>query len=292
MNFMKLLILIYGENMKISEKFKELNRKKDGALIAYICTGDPTPQETKEYVEALIRGGTDIIELGLPYSDPIADGPIIQAGIERSLNAGMTPDLYFEVVASLNVDIPIVAMTYYNIIFRRGHEKFCKDCVLSGISGIIVPDLPIEEAEELAFICKKTNINLIFLVGPTTTEYRMEKILALGSGFIYLITRPGVTGKRTVISNSTVEFIQKVRTNLPKVVGFGISEKQQAVEIIRAGAKGVVVGSAFVDIIASKVDVSQRLEMLAKDLKEGCQNISEIHSIESRNVGFLTPLRA
>jgi tryptophan synthase alpha chain len=209
----------------------------------------------------------------LPFSDPIADGHTIQAGIKRALNAGMTPDLYFEVVASLNVDIPKVAMTYYNIIFRRGHEKFCKDCVLSGISGIIVPDLPIEVAEELAFICNKNNINLIFLVGPTTTEYRMEKILVMGSGFIYLITRPGVTGKRTIISNKTVEFIQKVRTNLPKVVGFGISDKKQAIEIIRAGAKGVVVGSAFVDIIASKVDVSKRLKMLSKDLKEGCKII-------------------
>jgi len=277
--------------MKISEKFRELNRKKEGALIAYICTGDHTAEESIDYVKALIRGGTDIIELGLPFSDPVADGPTIQEGNDRALNAGMTPDLYFEVIASLKVDIPIVAMTYYNIIFRRGHEKFCKDCVLSGISGIIVPDLPIDEAEDFSFTCKKNNINLIFLLGPTTTEYRMEKILAMGSGFIYLMARPGVTGKRTIISNSTVELIQKVRTDLPKVVGFGISDKKQAVEIIGAGANGVVVGSAFVDIIASKVEVSKRLEMLAKDLKEGCKNISEIHSIESRNVEFLTPLR-
>jgi tryptophan synthase alpha chain len=278
--------------MKINERFRELNGKKEGALIAYICAGDPTPEETIEYVMALKKGGVDIIELGLPFSDPIADGHTIQAGIKRALIAGMTPDLYFEVVASLNIDIPIVAMTYYNIIFRRGHEKFCKDCILSGISGIIVPDLPIDEAEELLFMCKKYNINLIFLVGPTTTDYRMKKILAMGSGFIYLVTRPGVTGKRTIISNRTLEFIQKIRTNLPKVVGFGISEKKQAVEIIRAGAKGVVVGSAFVEIIASKVDVSKRLEMLAKDLKEGCKNISEEHCRELRNVEFLAPLRA
>jgi tryptophan synthase alpha chain len=277
--------------MKISQKFRELNRKKEGALISYICTGDPTPQETKEYVDALIRGGTDIIELGLPFSDPIADGHTIQAGIERALNSGMTPDLYFEVVSSLNVDIPIVTMTYYNIIFRRGHEQFCRDCVLSGISGIIVPDLPIEEAEELAFISKKNNINLIFLVGPTTTGYRMERILATASGFIYLVTRPGVTGKQTVISNSTVEIIQKVRTNLPKVVGFGISDRKQVVEIIKAGATGVVVGSAFVDIIAGKVDVPKRLEILAKDLKEGCKNISEIH-VESKHAEILAPIEA
>jgi tryptophan synthase alpha chain len=278
--------------MKISEKFMELNDKKEGALIAYICTGDPTLQETKEYVEALKRGGADIIELGLPFSDPIADGPTIQKGMERALNAGMTPDLYFEVVASLNIDIPLVAMTYYNLIIRRGLEKFVKDCALSGISGLIVPDLPIEEAEELAFISKRNDIDLIFLVGPTTTDYRMEKILSMGSGFIYLVTRSGVTGLQTVISDTTGEFIQKVKTNLPKVVGFGISNKKQVVEIIRAGAKGVVVGSAFVDIIACRVNVPQRLEMLAGELKKGCKNIGEINVVASRNVEFLSPLRA
>jgi tryptophan synthase alpha chain len=278
--------------MKISEKFMELNDKKEGALIAYICTGDPTLQETKEYVEALKRGGADIIELGLPFSDPIADGPTIQKGMERALNAGMTPDLYFEVVASLNIDIPLVAMTYYNLIIRRGLEKFVKDCALSGISGVIVPDLPIEEAEELAFISKRNDIDLIFLVGPTTTDYRMEKILSMGSGFIYLVTRSGVTGLQTVISDTTGEFIQKVKTNLPKVVGFGISNKKQVVEIIRAGAKGVVVGSAFVDIIACRVNVPQRLEMLAGELKKGCKNIGEINVVASRNVEFLSPLRA
>lgn len=257
--------------MKISDKFRELNNKKEGALIAYICNGDPTPQETKYYVEALIRGGVDIIELGLPFSDPVADGPIIQKGMERALNAGMTPDLYFEVVASLNLDIPLVVMTYYNIIFRRGLEKFAKDCVLSGISGVIVPDLPIEEVEELAFISKRNELDLIFIAGPTTTDYRMKKILAMGSGFIYLVTRLGVTGLQTVISDTTGEFIKNVNTDLPKVVGFGISNKKQVVEIIRAGAKGVVVGSAFVDIIARRINVSQRLETLARELKKGCQ---------------------
>jgi tryptophan synthase alpha chain len=278
--------------MKISEKFRELNNKKEGALIAYICTGDPASQETKEYVEALIRGGADIIELGLPFSDPVADGPIIQKGMERALKAGMTPDLYFKVVASLNVDIPLVVMTYFNLILKRGLEKFVKDCLLSGISGVIVPDLPIEEAEELTFICKRNDIDLIFLMGPTTTDYRMDKILAMGSGFIYLVTRSGVTGQKTVISDATGELIQRVNTNLPIVVGFGISNKDQVVEIIGSGAEGVVVGSAFVDIIACRVNVPQRLETLARELKNGCKNIAEINVVESRNVEFLSPLRA
>lgn len=255
--------------MKISEKFRKLKTNNEGALIAYICAGDPTPEATREYVEALVRGGADIIELGLPFSDPVADGPTIQAGIERALNGGMTPDIYFETAGSLDVDIPLVVMTYYNLIFRRGLEKFVKDCVSSGISGIIVPDLPAEESEELAAFCKKYDVDLIFLVAPTTTESRMKRILAQGTGFIYLVARLGVTGARADIAGSTRELIKRVKTATPKAVGFGISNGKQASEIIRAGADGVIVGSAFVDIIAGGNDAEERLEALARELKEG-----------------------
>lgn len=255
--------------MKISEKFSELKKKKEGALIAYICAGDPTTEATKEYVTALVRGGVDVIELGLPFSDPVADGPTIQAGIERALNGGMTPDIYFKAVGSLRVHIPLVVMTYYNLIFKRGLEKFVKDCVASGISGIIVPDLPAEEAGELAGFCKQYEIDLIFLVAPTTTESRMKRILSQGTGFIYLVARLGVTGARSDIANSTRELIKRVKTSTPKAVGFGISNGRQAAEIIGAGADGVIVGSAFVDIIAGGKDAAEKLEALARELKEG-----------------------
>lgn len=255
--------------MKISEKFRELKSKKEGALIAYICAGDPSPEATKEYVEALARGGADIIELGLPFSDPVADGPTIQAGIERALAGGMNPDIYFETVSSLNINIPLVVMTYYNLIFRRGLEKFVKDCVASGISGIIVPDLPAEESGELAAFCKKYDVDLIFLVAPTTTEARMKRILAQGTGFIYLVARLGVTGARADIAGSTRELIKRVKTATPRAVGFGISNGRQAAEIIGAGADGVIVGSAFVDIIAGGKDTAEKLEALARELKEG-----------------------
>ncbi|MDD5615571.1 MAG: tryptophan synthase subunit alpha [Candidatus Methanoperedens sp.] len=254
--------------MRISEKFSELKKKKEGALIAYICAGDPTPSATKEYVTALVRGGADIIELGLPFSDPTADGPTIQAGIERSLNGGMTPDIYFRTVASLKMHIPLVVMTYYNIIFKRGHEKFVKDCAASGISGIIVPDLPPEESGDLAGFCRKNDVDLIFLVAPTTTDERLKRILAEAKGFIYLVARLGVTGARSDVASSTRELIQRVKTTTPKAVGFGISSGKQAAEIICAGADGVIVGSAFVDIIASGKDVPARLEVLARELKE------------------------
>lgn len=255
--------------MKLSEKFIELKKKKEGALIAYICAGDPTPDATKEYVTALVRGGADIIELGLPFSDPTADGPTIQAGIERALDGGMTPDVYFRMVGSLKVHIPLVVMTYYNIIFKRGLEKFVKDCAASGISGIIVPDLPPEESGELAGFCKKNDINLIFFVAPTTTDERMKHILSEGIGFIYLVARLGVTGARADVAASTRDLIKRVKTTTPRAVGFGISNGKQAAEIIRAGADGVIVGSAFVDIIASGKDVTARLEALARELKEG-----------------------
>lgn len=255
--------------MKISEKFRQLKARKEGALIAYICAGDPTPAATEEYVTALVRGGADIIELGLPFSDPVADGPTIQAGIQRALDGGMTPDIYFKTISSLDLDVPLVVMTYYNIIFKRGLPKFVKDCNTSGISGIIVPDLPPEESGDLADICKEYDVDLIFLVAPTTTGSRMERILAQGTGFIYLVARLGVTGARADVAVSTKELINRVKTATPKAVGFGISNGRQAAEIIRAGADGVIVGSAFVDIIAKGEDVPGRLEALARELKDG-----------------------
>ncbi len=256
--------------MKLSEKFGELKKKKEGALIAYICAGDPDPRATKQYVEALVRGGADIIELGLPFSDPVADGPTIQAGIERALHAGMTPDIYFKTASAIKLHIPLVVMTYYNLIFKRGPEKFVKDCAASGISGIIVPDLPAEESEELSHLCKKYDIDLIFFIAPTTTESRMKKILAQGTGFIYLVARLGVTGARADIAGSTRDLINRVKTDTPRAVGFGISKGEQASLLIRAGADGVIVGSAFVDLIAGGGDdVAKKLEDLASELKEG-----------------------
>jgi tryptophan synthase alpha chain len=166
-------------------------------------------------------------------------------------------------------------MTYYNLIFKRGLEKFVKDCVASGISGIIVPDLSAEESGELAGFCKKYGVDLIFLVAPTTTEQRMKRILAEGTGFVYLVARLGVTGARKDIAASTCELVERVKTATPKAVGFGISNGKQASEIIRTGADGVIVGSAFVDIIASGKDVPERLEALARELKEGIRSASK-----------------
>ncbi len=255
--------------MRIAEKFVQLKARREGALIAYVCGGDPTPEATKEYVTALVRGGADIIVLGLPFSDPVADGPTIQAGIQRALDGGMTPDVFFRMAGSLRLHIPLVVMTYYNLIFKRGISKFAKDCATSGISGIIVPDLPPEESDELLAACKENDIDLIYLIAPTTTGERMKRILAEGTGFIYLVARLGVTGARADVAASTRELIKRVITETPKAVGFGISNGRQAAEIIQAGADGVIVGSAFVDIIAKSEDVPAKLEAKARELKDG-----------------------
>ncbi len=255
--------------MNIPDKFLELRARDESALIAYVCAGDPTPDATEGIVQALIHGGADIVELGLPFSDPVADGPTIQAASERALSAGMNSDRYFELIGSLDVEVPLVCMTYYNLIFKRGIEKFVHDCKDAGISGIIVPDLPVEESEELAECCVKNSVDFIFLIAPTTTEERINMILEHGSGFMYLVSRVGVTGARSDVAESTTKLLSRVKTDIPKSVGFGISNGKQAKEVVEDGADAVIVGSAFVDIIASGNDVNARLEALAKELKDG-----------------------
>lgn len=250
--------------MRISGTFSDLKKQKKGALIAYVCAGDG---DTPSIVNALVRGGADIVELGLPFSDPVADGPTIQASIQRALDAGMNPDMYFDMVANLDVDVPLVVMTYYNLIFKRGLERFVRDCSDSGITGMIVPDLPPEESEELAGYCKKHGVDLIFLVAPTTRGDRLENILKRGTGFLYLVSRLGVTGARADVALSTKEVLDRVKTDTPRAVGFGISSGEQAASVFKSGADGVIVGSAFVDIIASGQDVAGRLESLASEIK-------------------------
>ena len=254
---------------KISEKFSELREKGEGALICYIMAGDPSAEATGEFVKALAAGGADIIELGFPFSDPVADGPTIQVAGQRALAAGMDIRHYFELVKSLDVRIPLVCMTYYNPVFRYGVEKFVEGAAEAGISGLIIPDIPVEEAADLKNSCEKHGLDLIFLVAPTTTDERIRKILQRGSGFLYLVSRLGVTGAREDVSSSTKELLSRVETKIPKAVGFGISTGKQAEEVRKAGADAVIVGSAFVRIIEEGKDVNEKLEALARELKSG-----------------------
>ncbi|HWR25715.1 MAG TPA: tryptophan synthase subunit alpha [Methanosarcina sp.] len=257
------------KRQKISEKLSELREKKEGALICYVMAGDPSLEATGETVKSLAAGGADIIELGFPFSDPVADGPTIQAAGQRALAAGMDTQGYFELVRALNVQIPLVCMTYYNPVFRYGVDKFVEQAAEAGISGLIIPDIPVEETTELKQSCERYGLDLIFLIAPTTTPDRIRKILEKGSGFVYLVSRLGVTGTREEVSSSTKELLSRVETELPKAVGFGISTGKQAEEVREAGADAVIVGSAFVKIIEEGKAVNEKLEALARELKSG-----------------------
>jgi tryptophan synthase alpha chain len=247
------------------------------ALIPYLVAGDPDVESTKEYVRALARGGADLIELGLPFSEPIADGPTIQAGISRAIEAGMTPSRYLELVSELSADleVPLVAMTYYNLLYQYGDgagvEAFVAAAAEAGLAGLVVPDLPVEESEELRSACDDHDLDLIFIVAPTTDDDRVDRIMDLVSGFVYVQARLGTTGARADVSEQTHQSLDRLSGyDVPKAVGFGVSSRENAAEIVRAGADGVVVGSAIVDVIAEGGDdVSDRLEAMARELKEG-----------------------
>ncbi|WP_207590757.1 tryptophan synthase subunit alpha [Halomontanus rarus] len=255
-------------------------RENHPALIAYITAGDPTLEETAEYVEALDRGGADLIELGLPFSEPIAEGPTIQAAINRSLEAGTTPDSFFELVDDLDVEAPLLVMTYYNMILQYGSEPavepFVERAADAGLAGIIVPDLPAEESEPLREACEDHGLDLVFIVAPTTDGERLETIMSQVSGFAYVQARLGTTGARADVSGATHDSLTRLSEyDVPKAVGFGVSEGDHAAEIVEAGADGVIVGSALVDLIAEKEGPATALEAKAEELKAGARRGAE-----------------
>jgi tryptophan synthase alpha chain len=256
-------------------------------LVSYVAAGDPDPSRTGAYVEALVDGGSAVVELGLPFSEPIADGPTIQEAINRSLAGGMSPDRYFDLVSEIDVEAPLVCMTYYNLIFQYGVEAngetvadedpvepFVEAAASAGLSGIIVPDLPVEESGPLRRACARHNLALVFIVAPTTTEERLERILEASTGFVYVQARLGTTGTRTDVAGTTYRSLDRLpETDLPRAVGFGVSSGQQARSIVEAGADGVVAGSVFVDIVASgetgQGTVEERLRETARDIERG-----------------------
>jgi len=247
--------------MRLSEAFE-----KGPLLIVYLCSGDPSPGATPELVRRLVRAGADIIELGLPHSDPIADGPTIQAAAQRAIAAGMNTDVYFQVAEEADVPVPKVFMGYYNMVYARGLERFARDCAGCGITGMIVPDLPPEEAAPLKEACDKYGVDLIYLVAPNTPPARIELIAEETGGFLYLVARVGVTGARSEVLQDTRDLIARVPGKKPKAVGFGISTPDQAADVIRAGADAAIVGSACVDLIAR--GRIEELEALIGEMKK------------------------
>ncbi|NUE02014.1 tryptophan synthase subunit alpha [Halorubraceae archaeon YAN] len=272
---------------------------EDGAAyIPYLAVGDPTFEKSKAYVEALARGGADVIELGLPFSEPIAEGSTIQNAIVRALDGGMTPDRFFEFVESIDVDVPVVCMTYYNLIYQYGRnhggepgpEGFVKKAADVGISGFVVPDLPAEEADPLRDACDKYGLDLIFIVAPTTEGDRLSEMMERVSGYVYVQARLGTTGAKTDVSDQTTTSLDRLNSySIPKAVGFGISTGEHAERIVANGADGIIVGSALVDIIASGVEneestaaVADRLQSLSEELKAGAARGYEKRQLKSK----------
>lgn len=231
---------------KIQNAFK--NQK---AFIPFITCGDPNLEVTKEIVKEMASNGADLIELGIPFSDPTAEGPVIQAASARALKAGTTTDKIFEMVKELRqeIDIPMVFMTYANVIFSYGAEKFISTCQNIGIDGLILPDLPFEEKEEFLPLCKKYNVNLISLIAPTS-EKRIALIAKQADGFLYIVSSLGVTGMRSEIKTDLQAIVDLVRqyTSIPCAIGFGISTPEQAKNMAQI-ADGVIVGSAIVKLV-------------------------------------------
>jgi tryptophan synthase alpha chain len=271
------------------------------AFVPYLAVGDPDYESSLEYVRALARGGADVIELGLPFSEPVAEGPTIQSAVARALDAGMTPERFFEFVEELDVDVPLVCMTYYNLIFRfgdremrdaseasggavsRGPEPFVERAAEVGIDGFVVPDLPAEESAPLREACDAHGLDLIFIVAPTTRGERLERIMEQVSGYVYVQARLGVTGAQADVSDQTEESLARLAEwEVPKAVGFGISSGDHAERIVAASADGIIVGSALVDIIAEGYEagdgpgeVAARLESTARELAAGARRGTE-----------------
>ncbi|MCU4925301.1 tryptophan synthase subunit alpha [Halobacteria archaeon AArc-dxtr1] len=251
------------------------------AFVPYLAAGDPNYEASLEYVEAVARGGADVIELGLPFSEPIAEGPTIQGAVTRALDAGMTPERFFAFVEELDVDVPLVCMTYYNLIYQYGADDgprpFVERAAEAGLSGFVVPDLPAEEADPLREACDEFGLDLIFIVAPTTRGERLARMMERVSGYVYVQARLGTTGAREDVSDQTGASLERLdEWEIPKAVGFGIKTGDHAERIVGAGADGIIVGSALIDIIAagetddrSVAETAAQLEELARELKAG-----------------------
>jgi tryptophan synthase alpha chain len=234
---------------RIDKTFKRLRVQKRKAFIPYVMAGDPSLERTRETVLLLERSGADIVELGIPFSDPLADGPTIQRAAERALEAGVTLRKVIGLVRDLRQQsqMPVVLMTYYNPVFKYGVEGFVKDAAGAGVDGVIIPDLPPEEAGELLRYAGGAHLATIFLVAPTSTEERIRKIVRASAGFIYYVSMTGITGSQLSLDSSMRESLSTIRriTKKPVAVGFGVSTPEEA-KAVSESADGVIIGSAIV----------------------------------------------
>ena len=245
---------------RITARFAKLKAEKRAGLIAYVSAGDPNPEISLEILKGLPKAGADLIEFGMPFTDPMADGPSVQAAGQRALKAGITMDKTFDMVRRFrsetgDQDTPVLLMGYYNMIYQRGAERFCKDAAAAGVDGFIIVDLPPEEANELKPHATKAGLDTVLLTAPTTDAKRLPAILQYASGFVYFVSILGITGTKSASEEAVKSHVARLReqTALPIGVGFGIKTPDQAAAVARH-ADAAVVGSAIVDCVKAGLD--------------------------------------
>jgi tryptophan synthase alpha chain len=262
---------------RIAQAFARALKENRAAFVSYLCAGDPDFDHSLEACRALLLNGTDVLELGVPFSDPLADGLVNQLAAQRALEAGMTREKVFELVRRLRAEFPqaaIVFYTYYNLIFANGIDAYIQEAAQAGLDGVLTLDLPPEEAGSLLDSCHKHGLESIFIVAPTTSEARLPLIAKSSTGFIYYVSRTGVTGMREQVAEGIPEAMARIKAHakVPVVVGFGISKREHVREIARH-ADGVVVGSALVNVIAQNLtdrsQIAPKMAALGRELGAG-----------------------
>ncbi len=239
---------------RISRTFERTKREGRIALMPYLAIGYPTVETTVALAEALVAAGADVFELGVPFSDPLADGATVQRATQIALKNGVTPGICLAVAAKIRqiTDVPLVLMSYYNPIARYGVGEFCRDAALSGVDGMIVPDLPPEESDDVRIASQRHGLDLIYLVAPTSTDERLRMVAEASHGFVYCVALSGVTGARKNLSEGLPDYLDRVRrfVDLPLAVGFGISRPEH-VQVVAHHADGAIIGAALIDSVDS-----------------------------------------
>lgn len=273
---------------RIEKRFAALKAAKRAGLVAYISAGDPNIATSYEVLKGLPKAGADLIELGMPFTDPMADGPSIQLGGQRALKAGITVDHTFDMVKRFRKEVddetPILLMGYYNLVYKRGPERFCKEAAAAGVDGFILVDLPPEEADELKPHAAAHGLDTVLLTAPTTDDKRLPAVLKYSAGFVYFVSVLGITGSKSATEDAVRTHVERIKrhTKLPVGVGFGIKTPEQAAAVARH-ADAAVVGTAIVDRVKAgldekgspKADLVPNVLSFVKSLADGVRSVSK-----------------